>query len=216
MPPDRFIPLAEDSGLIVDLGRWVLRQACRDAAGWPVTVPAMAGASISVNVSARQLTHPRFVADVDAALTDSGLEPHRLILEITESALIREPDAVIDTLHAVRARGVQIALDDFGTGYSSLSYVQKLPATILKIDKSFVDPIADSATGTALSEVVIKLAAAIGVQTVAEGVERPEQVAALRELGCDRGQGYAWSRPVPQDQLRAACTPASERRTTPA
>ncbi len=207
VPPDRFIPLAEDSGLIVDLGRWVLRQACRDAAGWPVTVPTMAGASISVNVSARQLTHPRFVDDLDAALTDSGLQPDRLILEITESALIREPDAVIETLHAIRSRGVQIALDDFGTGYSSLSYVQKLPATILKIDKSFVDPIADPGTGTALSEVVIKLAAAIGLQTVAEGVERPEQAAALRELGCDRGQGYAWSRPVPQDELRAVCEP---------
>ncbi|MFI1988501.1 EAL domain-containing protein [Actinoplanes sp. NPDC020271] len=202
--PDRFIPLAEESGLIIELGRWVLNQACRDAAAWPSVVPAMAGATVSVNVSARQLTHPRFIADLREALSGSGLAPDRLILEITETALISEPDAAMDTLRAVRACGVQLALDDFGTGYSSLSYVQKLPATILKIDKSFVDPITGPGAGTALSEVVIKLAQAIGMRTVAEGVETPAQAAALRLLGCHRGQGYTWSRPVPQAELQAA------------
>ncbi|WIM99663.1 EAL domain-containing protein [Actinoplanes oblitus] len=200
--PDRFIPMAEESGLIVDLGRWVLHQACRDAAGWPHQAPIMADASVSVNVSARQLTHPRFLADLQTALAETGLAPERLILEITETALISEPEAAMETLHAVRACGVQLALDDFGTGYSSLSYVQKLPATILKIDKSFVDPISGPGAGTALSEVVVKLAEAIGMRTVAEGVESPEQATALRLLGCHRGQGYTWSRPVPNAELR--------------
>ncbi|GIE60059.1 sensor domain-containing protein [Actinoplanes octamycinicus] len=202
-PPDRFIPMAEESGLIVDLGRWVLQQACRDAAAWPHEAPIMAEATVSVNVSARQLTHPRFLADLRAALTDSGLPPERLILEITETALISAPEAALETLHAIRSCGVQLALDDFGTGYSSLSYVQKLPATILKIDKSFVDPVSGPGTGTALSEVVIKLAEAIGMRTVAEGVESPEQASALRQLGCHRGQGYTWSRPVPNTDLQA-------------
>ncbi|HWS31794.1 MAG TPA: EAL domain-containing protein, partial [Actinoplanes sp.] len=183
----------------------------RDAAAWPGEVPAMADATISVNVSARQLVHPHFVGDLDAALADSGLAAHRLILEITESALISEPDAAMDTLHAVRARGVQLALDDFGTGYSSLSYVQRIPATILKIDKSFVDPITGPGAGTALTEVVVKLAEATGLRTVAEGVESPGQADALRLLGCHRGQGYVWSRPVPQSELHAVTTAAMRR-----
>jgi diguanylate cyclase (GGDEF)-like protein len=208
--PDRFIALAEESGLIVELGRWVLHRACHDAAGWRDTVPAMRDASVSVNVSARQLTHPRFLDDLDTALAGSRLARHRLILEITETALIAEPEAVMDTLHAIRRRGVHLALDDFGTGYSSLSYVQQLPATIVKIDKSFVDPITAPGEGTALSEVVVKLASATGMRTVAEGVETPEQAAALRLLGCERGQGYTWSKPVPLERLRAAveaCSP---------
>ena len=201
--PDLFIPLAEDSGLIIDLGRWVLRQACRDAANWPVTVPVMAEASVSVNVSARQLTHPRFLTDLDDALRDSGLPANRLVIEITETAVIEDLETGMDTLHAIRGRGAQVALDDFGTGYSSMSYVKNLPATILKIDKSFVDPITGPGDGTALSEVVLKLAEATDMHTVAEGVETPAQAAALHLLGCQRGQGYHWARPVPQDQLNA-------------
>ncbi len=201
VPPDRFIPLAEDSGLIVDLGRWVLREACRVAASWGPTASPLAGGTVSVNVSTRQLTHPRFLQDLDGALGDSALPPDRLIVEITETALIEDPDAVMSTLHAIRARGVQVALDDFGTGYSSLSYVQNLPVTILKIDKSFVDPIQGPGVGTALSEVVLKLAEATDLCTVAEGVETAAQAEALRRLGCRRGQGYTWSPPVPQARL---------------
>jgi diguanylate cyclase (GGDEF)-like protein/PAS domain S-box-containing protein len=203
VPPDAFIALAEESGLIVDLGRWVLRQACRDAARWPDMLPPMAQESVSVNVSTRQLVHPRFLHDLDTAVADAGLPPHRLVLEITETALIEDPDAVMATLHAIRERGVRLALDDFGTGYSSLSYVQDLPVTILKIDKSFVDPITGPISGTALCEVVVKLADATGLISVAEGIETAEQAAALRQLGCHRGQGYAWSRPVPHDDLPA-------------
>ncbi len=203
VPPDTFIALAEESGLIVDLGRWVLRRACRDAAGWPDAVPLLADGSVSVNVSTRQLVHPRFLYDLDAAIGDAGLAPHRLVLEITETAFIEDPDAVMATLHAIRKRGVHLALDDFGTGYSSLSYVQDLPVTILKIDKSFVDRITGPISGTALCEVVVKLADATGLISVAEGIETPEQAAALRQLGCLRGQGYTWSRPVAHDELPA-------------
>lgn len=206
VPPNRFIPLAEEGGLIVDLGRWVLRRACRDAAAWPQTAPAFASATISVNVSTRQLTHPRFLADLDAALHDGALPPSRLIVEITETALIQDPDAVMTTLHAIRARGVKLALDDFGTGYSSMSYVQNLPVSILKIDKSFVDPISGPGQGTTLTEVVLKLAEATGLQTVAEGVESAAQAEALRRLGCDRGQGFLWSPPVRNSQLTTALT----------
>ena len=201
VPPNSFIPLAEDSGLIVDLGRWVLREACRHAATWSTSASPLAEATVSVNVSTRQLTHPRFLQDLDGALHDSALSADRLIVEITETALIEDPDAALATLHAIRARGVQVALDDFGTGYSSLSYVQNLPVTILKIDKSFVDPIQGPGAGTALSEVVLKLAEATDLCTVAEGVETPAQAEALRRLGCERGQGYTWSPPVPLDRL---------------
>jgi EAL domain-containing protein (putative c-di-GMP-specific phosphodiesterase class I) len=204
VPPVHFIALAEESGLIVDLGRWVLRRACRDAADWARTAPALAGATVSVNVSTRQLIHPRFLLDLDGAMADHALPADRLVLEITESALIEDPDAVMVTLDAIRARGVRLALDDFGTGYSSLSYVQNLPVTILKIDKSFVDPIAGPGQGTILSEVVLKLAEATGLRTVAEGVETRQQAEALRLLGCHRGQGFTWSRPVPNEQLAAA------------
>jgi diguanylate cyclase (GGDEF)-like protein len=201
VPPGDFIPLAEDSGLIIDLGRWVLRRACRDAAAWPRTAPRFGEATVSVNVSTRQLTHPRFLADLDGALRDSDLPPRRLIVEITETALIDDHNAVMSTLHAIRARGVELALDDFGTGYSSMSYVQNLPVSILKIDKSFVDPITGPGDGTALSEVVLKLAEAAGLRTVAEGVETAVQADALRRLGCHRGQGYLWSPPVPAERL---------------
>ena len=203
VPPDAFVPLAEDSGLIVELGRWVLQRACRDAAGWARTIPSLATASVSVNVSTRQLAHPRFVQDVRAALAGSRLDAGRLVLEITESALIEDRAALVEMLAALRALGVRIALDDFGTGYSSLSYVQDLPVDILKIDKSFIDPITGPGVGTALAEVVLKLAEAVGLRTVAEGIESAEQAEALRLLGCHTGQGYTWSRPLPLDQLAA-------------
>lgn len=204
VPPDLFIPLAETSGLIVELGRWVLNQACTDAAAWPHSIPALTTGSVSVNVSAGQLAHPRFVDDVAQALARSGLPPSRLVLEITESALIEDRDAALAVLTTLRASGIRLALDDFGTGYSSLGYVQALPVDILKIDKSFVDPITGPGHGTALSEVVLKLAAATGLRVIAEGIEVSAQADALRELGCQSGQGYAWSRPLPASELQEA------------
>jgi len=211
VPPDRFIPLAEDSGLIVELGRSVLMQACRDAARWGIDVPALGAGSVSVNVSTRQLVHPRFPRDVAQALTSSGLPAARLTLEITESALADDATTVVRVLEDLRGQGISIALDDFGTGYSSLAYVQLLPVDILKIDKSFVDPIRGPGQGTTLSEVVLKLAEATGLRTVAEGIETPAQAEALRLLGCVSGQGYTWSRPVPIGQLATALPPARAR-----
>ncbi len=202
VPPDLFIPLAETSGLIIELGRWVLNRACADAALWAEQIPTLSGGTVAVNVSARQLAHPRFINDVDQALAASGLPADRLVLEITESSLIEDRDGVLGVLASLRDRKVQLALDDFGTGYSSLGYIQALPVDIVKIDKSFVDLITGPGTGTALSEVVLKLAEATGLRVVAEGVETPGQAEALRRLGCHYGQGYTWARPLPTDQLR--------------
>lgn len=137
------------------------------------------------------------------ASTCSGLPPDRLVLEITESALV-DLDAVVAILHALRETGVQLALDDFGTGYSSMSYVQRLPFDVLEVDKSFVDPISGPGRGTALPEVVLELAAATGLRTVAEGVQTEGQAEALRQLGCDRGQGWLWSAAVPAERLGEA------------
>jgi EAL domain-containing protein (putative c-di-GMP-specific phosphodiesterase class I) len=201
--PDLFIPLAEECGLIVDLGRWVLRRACLDAQDWATTVPALATGRVNVNVSTRQLVHPHFLDDVRAALTDSGLPVSRLVLEITESALIEDREHTLGVLAVLRGMGLRLALDDFGTGYSSLSWLQNLPADVLKIDKSFIDPVTGPGRGTALAEVVLKLAEVAGLQTVAEGIETAEQAEALRQLGCQYAQGYLWSRPLPLDALAA-------------
>jgi EAL domain-containing protein (putative c-di-GMP-specific phosphodiesterase class I) len=201
--PDLFIPLAEECGLIVDLGRWVLRRACFDAQDWATTVPALATGRVNVNVSTRQLVHPHFLDDVRAALADSGLPVERLVLEITESALIEDREHTLGVLAALRGMGLRLALDDFGTGYSSLSWLQDLPADVLKIDKSFIDPVTGPGRGTALAEVVLKLAEVAGLQTVAEGIETAEQAEALRQLGCQFAQGYLWSRPLPLDALSA-------------
>jgi EAL domain-containing protein (putative c-di-GMP-specific phosphodiesterase class I) len=149
--PDLFIPLAEECGLIVDLGRWVLRRACLDAQDWATTVPALATGRVNVNVSTRQLVHPHFLDDVRAALADSGLPVERLVLEITESALIEDREHTLGVLAALRGMGLRLALDDFGTGYSSLSWLQDLPADVLKIDKSFIDPVTGPGQGTALA-----------------------------------------------------------------
>jgi len=208
--PAYFIPLAEESGLIRELGRWVLRTACADAAGWDRSVPVLSGAAVSVNVSPRQLIHPGYTDDVDAALSESGLPANRLILEITETLLFDENDSAIPMLTDLRSKGVRIALDDFGTGYSSLSYMQRLIVDILKIDKSFIDPIQGPGDGTALAEVVLKLAQALQLRSVAEGIEDIRQITALREMGCDWAQGHGLSVPVPIADLAAACAAATE------
>jgi EAL domain-containing protein (putative c-di-GMP-specific phosphodiesterase class I) len=171
----------------------------------------LAQAPVSVNVSVRQLVHPQFSQDIDAALHDSRLPADRLILEITESLLIDETESPIVILTDLRARGIRVALDDFGTGYSSLSYLQRIPVDILKIDKSFIDPIRGPAQGTALSEVVLKLAQALDLRTVAEGVEATDQLIALHRLGCNWAQGFVLAHPVPIADLQTACEAASLR-----
>ncbi len=185
-------------------------QACTDAAQWASTVPTLADGLISVNVSARQLAHPAFTRDLTENLARTSLAPARLMLEVTESVLLEDTEEVLRVLGDVTQLGVRLAVDDFGTGYSMMSYVQRLPADVLKLDKSFVDPVGRDGSGTALAEVVIKFAEAVGMETIAEGVEHAHQAAALRALGCVSAQGYLFARPVPLHLLAdAVAHPAS-------
>ena len=197
--PTEFIALAEDTGLIRDVGRLVLDTACRDAVGLREALAPGTDMQMSVNVSARQLEDRMFVSDVARALAVTGLPGHALVLEITESVLMADP-LVIDRLSALRDLRVRIAIDDFGTGYSSLGYLQNLPVDIVKIDKCFIDQLAAD-DGVALVEGIARLAQALGLTTVAEGVERAEQVIALREIGCDVGQGFHFAPPAPVHEL---------------
>jgi diguanylate cyclase (GGDEF)-like protein len=198
--PATFIALAEDTGLIVPLGQIVLEMACAQVAAWQ-DVPELAGLSLSVNVSARQLRTAEIVDQVRAALADSGLPAASLVLEVTES-ITADTDAVA-MLHELRDLGIRIALDDFGTGYSSLAYLEKLPIDVLKIDKSFVDDIHTQASRASLANAIIRLGRSFGLQTVAEGVEKPEQLLLLTELGCDLTQGFLIARPGPPEAIRA-------------
>ena len=203
--PDRFIPLAEEGGLIHDLGRFVLHQACTAAAG------AIAGGRplhhLSVNASGLELQRPDYADDVLQILVETGLDPRRLVLEVTESSVAGQDPEVATTLTRLRQRGVRVAIDDFGTGYSSLSQLGRLPVDILKIDKSFVwadaIPLRDS-----VLTAIIGLAAAFGLTTIAEGIETGDHLELLRRIGCTFGQGYLFGRPAAFDDLELASTPA--------
>jgi diguanylate cyclase (GGDEF)-like protein/PAS domain S-box-containing protein len=197
MAPGLFIPIAEESGLIVPLGSWVLRAACQAAAAMQESGRAP---KMSVNVAADQLARPEFGDEVLAALNDSGLRPDRLVLEITEGVVLKDLETVIDRLTALRALGVRIAIDDFGTGYSSLAYLRRLPVDILKVDKSFVDRVTTDVQDAALTQAIIAMSHSMNLDTVAEGVESPEQAEWLARARCTFGQGYLWSRPVPYGQ----------------
>ena len=195
--PAEFVPLAEESGLIVPIGAWVLRQACAEASLWVDPV------RVAVNLSPVQFRDPGLVATVREALALSGLAPHRLELEVTESVLLAASEANVATLHALRDLGVRIAMDDFGTGYCSLSYLQKFPFDKIKIDRSFVSQLGENAHSTAIVRAVIGLGASLGIVTVAEGVETEAQFAHLREEGCEEVQGYLFGRPAPAAQAGA-------------
>jgi diguanylate cyclase len=195
LSPSRFIPLAEDTGFIVALGRWVLETACREAAAWACADGA--SLALSVNLSARQLEDPDLTGDVAAAIALSGLSPARLILEITESVLMLDPLHTAQVLLDLKAMGIRIAIDDFGTGYSSLSYLRLFPVDMLKIDKSFVDPLTDPGSeGAAFVKTIIRLAHELHLTTIAEGVEDVIQRDILAELRCNSAQGYLISRPL--------------------
>ena len=196
VPPAEFIPLAEDTGLIVAIGAQVLRAACHQTAAWRRS-PDLAGLTVSVNLSPRQLQEPGLLTEVRDALLLSGLPPCALVLEITENLLVRDVDAATSRLDELKALGVRLAVDDFGTGYSSLSYLSRLPVDILKVDKAFVAGIADGSPAGKLAGAVIALADSLKLQTVAEGVESPEQVQALLAHGCTQLQGFLFSRAVP-------------------
>jgi EAL domain-containing protein (putative c-di-GMP-specific phosphodiesterase class I) len=195
LSPYHFIATAEANGLIVPLGRWVLREACAQLARWRRETPAAAGLKVNVNLSARQFQYPGLVADVAAAIADAGIPAASLTLEITESMLMEDVTGAIETLGALRALGVRLAIDDFGTGYSSLNYLKQLPVDIIKIDKTFVDQVDTDADDVALVDAVVGLGQALRLQTVAEGIETDGQWTMLRQIGCDLGQGYLFGRP---------------------
>jgi EAL domain-containing protein (putative c-di-GMP-specific phosphodiesterase class I) len=201
MPGD-FISLAEETGEIVPIGRWVVDEACRQARMWQVRLgdPEF---SISVNLSARQFQHGGLVPEVLAAVRDSGIDPRSLILEITESVLMQHTTATIEKLAQLRAHGIRLAIDDFGTGYSSLSYLDRFPVDSLKIDRSFVDGFGGGREGPVLVRAIIELGHALGLDVVAEGIEREDQVGPLSSLGCKLGQGYLFARPLDAEMLDA-------------
>jgi len=207
MSPDRFIPLAESTGLVVPLGRWVLHAACRHAALWSLEhASADAGTPmpyVSVNISGRQLEHASLVEDVSAAVTQAGIDPSLLLLEITESVLMHRADAALRTLHDLKALGVRLAIDDFGTGYSSLAYLHRFPVDVLKIDKVFIDRFTHGGSDAALGRGIVGLANSLGLQCVAEGIEHAQQAAQLRAAGCGFGQGFYFAKPLGADEAVA-------------
>jgi diguanylate cyclase (GGDEF)-like protein len=204
--PLEFIPLAEETGLIVPIGRWVLQEATRQAAEWQNRSP-LGRLRMSVNVSVRQFQHPDLVGDVAEALQRSGLDATLLTLEITESLFAQDIEETTRKIGLLKAQGIRLALDDFGTGYSSLSYLRRFPIDTLKIDKSFIDGVTTSAEGHAVVAAITQLGETLHLEVVAEGLETAEQVETLRALGCPLGQGYHFSRPlVPGDAVKLLLT----------
>jgi EAL domain-containing protein (putative c-di-GMP-specific phosphodiesterase class I) len=198
--------------LIVPIGRWVLEQACRDAARWRWRGHMI---GTSVNVSARQLDRDELIDHVREALEDSGLEPSALTLEITETALMRDTEATADRVEALKQLGVRVAIDDFGTGYSSLAYLRQFSVDALKIDRSFISGIGDSEESTALLHTLVRLGRTLGLETVAEGIETRAQLEALQCHHCDQGQGFLFARPLGVDELGEFLGAGEQPRVTP-
>ncbi len=199
VPPTDFIPLAEETGLIVPIGRWVLQEATRQGKQIQERYPTDPPLHIAVNLSARQLQRPEIVAEVADALARSGLSPDSLILEITESIMMQDFDLSLQRLGELKEIGVKLAVDDFGIGYSSLNYIQRFPVDILKVDKSFIDGVNSDERRSALTATIIRLAEDLDLRPVAEGIERADQLERLLQLHCDLGQGYYFARPMPPD-----------------
>jgi diguanylate cyclase (GGDEF)-like protein len=194
--PASFIPVAEETGLIVAIGHWALREACRQGSLWERQAEPGFAPTLSVNISGRQLMEPSLVADVARVLEESGFDPGLLTLEITESVLMQDTDSTLSTMTQLKALGLHLAIDDFGTGYSSLSYLQKFPIDTLKIDKAFIDGVALGESDAVLARTIVTLAGLLDLRTVAEGVEGADQREQLIELGCLRAQGYLFARPL--------------------
>jgi EAL domain-containing protein (putative c-di-GMP-specific phosphodiesterase class I) len=196
IPPMQFIPLAEETGLIVPLGSWVLRQACQQLADWQRRRGGGAPFVMNVNLSSRQLMRESIVDEVAAAVDESGIRASWLVLEVTETVLMADPVVAATALGHIRDLGVRVALDNFGSGYSSLSHLRRFPIDIVKIDKSFVDDVATDGVESAIARSIIDLGRAMKIETVAEGIEGDEQARVLHTLGCEFGQGYYFARPL--------------------
>jgi len=203
IPPLDFIPLAEEMGLIVPIGRWVLRTACAQAVDWSRRFPELGPLSLSVNVSARQLQDRTFVGEVSEILSEHGLAAERVVLELTESSLVEDPDQAVRRLEELRELGIRLAIDDFGTGYSSLGYLQRYPIEILKVHRAFVAELGRHPEEPALAKAILQLARHLGMQTIAEGVEDGVQVDSLRALGCDYAQGFHFAQPLAAEAFAA-------------
>jgi diguanylate cyclase (GGDEF)-like protein len=212
IPPLDFVPQLEESGLIVPVGEWALEEACRQVTAWTKAFPSVGPLRVSVNVSPRQLLQAHFGDVVTRVLQRTGTNPHQLTLEITEVALMGDVVAAWAELRKVKALGVSLAIDDFGTGYSSVSYVRNFALDALKIDQSFVRAMSSCVEDTAIVKAVIHMAHALSLDTVAEGVETPDQLAVLKDLGCDYAQGYLFSRPQPPEALEAVLAETARRR----
>jgi diguanylate cyclase (GGDEF)-like protein/PAS domain S-box-containing protein len=204
IPPIQFIPVAEETGLIIPMGRWILETACREGTRLRQTFPRAEGLTMSVNLSVRQLQSETLVADVRQALEVTGLPASALVLEITESLMLTDTDFAMMQLHELKALGIRLAMDDFGTGYSSLSYLSRFPVDILKMDRSFVG----AEENSTLTSAIIALGTSLSLEVVAEGIELPEQANSLEELGCELGQGFLFARPMDSDALTKFLTVA--------
>jgi diguanylate cyclase (GGDEF)-like protein len=201
LPPSAFLEEAEASGHIIHIDRWVLREACRQVRDWQRAVPGAAHLSVHVNLSARQLQHPGLAEEIGEVVRVSRLAPHDLVLEITETTLVQDAEAAARELRSLKDLGVRLALDDFGTGFSSLSHLHQFPIDIIKVDRSFVSAIGNGGKQVELVKALVGLAATLGLAVVAEGVEEQMQLDYLRAIGCERGQGYLFAKPLDADQL---------------
>jgi len=214
IPPDQFIPLAEETGLIVPIGRWVLREGCRHARRMRDTLPGGEALTMSINLSVKQLQHSDVIADVHDAVEEAGIDPSALTLEITETVLMADTDLAVTRLRELKALGVNLALDDFGTGYSSLSYLSRFPVDILKMDRSFLTGGATPEMSE-LASAVLALGTTLKLDVVAEGIEQPEQWTSLRELGCEFGQGFFFARPMDAEAALAHLAAAKKLANAP-
>ena len=204
MPPGEFIPLAEETGLIVPIGMWALEESCRQTVRWHRAGAANGNRiSTSVNLSPRQLAEPALPNEVARVLSETGLHPDSLWLEITESTLMRDTESALSALGALRALGVHLSVDDFGSGYSSLAYLQQLPVEALKIDRSFIAGVGQRTDSDAITTAIVSLARALHLQTVAEGIEHRSQLESLRGMGCGLGQGFLFGPARPAEHFGA-------------
>ena len=198
--PDDFVPLLEETGLIVDVGRWVLSQACHQGAEWRAQGRDI---GVAVNVAARQLDRDEFVEEIATALSDSELEPEALTIEITETTIMANAEETAGRLQAIKELGVRVAIDDFGTGYSSLAYLQRFPVDALKIDRSFIAKMRNDAEGETLIRTLVQLGKSLSIETLAEGIEQARELSLLREESCDTGQGFLFARPLDSEECEA-------------
>jgi EAL domain-containing protein (putative c-di-GMP-specific phosphodiesterase class I) len=201
LTPDKFLPVAEESGLIVQVGAWAVGEACRRLRDWERRNGVSTPFGLAVNVSARELTHPDVVTTILTAVRRSALDPSRLTVEVTESTAMADRDSGFRALRELSDAGVRIAIDDFGTGYASLEHLREMPADILKIDRSFVAGMSANSPDSALVAAAVAMGRALEMEVVAEGIETSEQMSDLRELGCPLGQGFLFARPLPPEEI---------------